>query len=124
MNSFTYDSFPAKLRADVSGFDRVYDEHVADYDELLPHVLLGELVRFLSSEVALHGAEATAVRQAMPLLEQAMGSGDERLEELVAVSFLENLDASDPSFPAIRSLFGPRLQEQLKRYEDSSVSET
>ena len=119
MIGLTYDSFPGKLRAAVSGFDLVYDDHLAEYDELLPHVLLGDLVRFLSREVALHGSEAMALTQAMPLLEQAMESGDTRLQELVSVSFLENLDADDPSFSAIRGWFGPRLEEQFKRYEEA-----
>jgi hypothetical protein len=123
MTKFTYDSFPENLRASVPGFERVYDEHLADYDELLPHVLLGDLVRFLSNEVALHGPESAALRQAMLLLEQAMASADPRLEELVAVSFLENLDADDPSFPVITSLLGPRLEEQFKRYEEPLLSD-
>jgi hypothetical protein len=123
MTRFTYDSFPATLRGAVPGFDRVYDEHVADYDEPLPHVLLGDLVRFLSNEVELHGSEATALRQAMPLLEQAMEGGDARLEELIAVSFVENLRVEDPSFPVIRSLLGPRLEEQLKRFEQADLSD-
>src|SRR6187431_1797752 len=65
MTQLTYDSLPTRLRAAVSGFDRVYDEHIADNDELLPHVLLGELVRFLSGEVALHGSESAALGQTM-----------------------------------------------------------
>ena len=119
MTELTYESFPQQLCVAVPGFDRVYDEHVAEYDEILPHVLLGELVRFLSREVQSCSIEGAALGRAVMLLERAMGSADPRLQELVAVSFLENLDPADPSFAAIRTHFGPKLEEQYKRYEDA-----
>jgi hypothetical protein len=118
MTDLTYDTFAARLRHEVPGFEHVYDEHVADYDEVLPHVLLGDLVRFLSREIEVRGAQSVAVRQAMSLLEEGMGSGEPRLQELVAVSFLENLDSADASFSTIRTLFGPSLEEQYRKYED------
>ena len=34
MRDLTYDNFAEALRTSVPGFDRVYDEHVADYDEV------------------------------------------------------------------------------------------
>lgn len=120
MTAITYDSFADQLRREVPGFEHVYNEHVADYDQVLPHVLLGDLVRFLSREVELHGATSAALRQAMSLLEGGMGSRDPRLQELVAVSFLENLDPTDASFSTIRTFFGPRLDEQYTKYEKPS----
>jgi hypothetical protein len=121
MTDITYDSFSDQLRAAVPGFDRVYDEHLADNGEILPHVLLGALVRFLSGDVELCGAGSTALKHALPLLERGMSSRDPRVQELVAVSFLENLDPGDPSFPAIRRLFGPRLEEQYRKYEETEA---
>ncbi len=121
MTSLTYDNFCIRLRTDVPGFDRVYDEHVADYDDVLPHVLFGDLVRFLENDVALHGAEGEALKQAMLLLEHGMDSPDPRLQELVSVSFLENLEPGDPSSPAIRRLFGPRLAEEYKHYDPDAA---
>ena len=122
MTDFTYDTFPDHLCTVVPGFARVYDEHVADYDEVLPHVLLGDLVRFLSKEVEVHGAESAALKEAMALLERGMESPDPRLQELVAVSFLENLEPEAPGFPAIRRLFGARLEEQYEKYEQARRS--
>ena len=117
MTELTYDTFARHLRTDVPGFDRVYDEHVVDYDEVLPHVLLGDLVRFLSDEVQQHGTGSAALSPALALLERGMASPDPRLQELVAVSFLENLDRDDPSFLPIRGLFGPHLEEQYTKHE-------
>ncbi len=82
-----------------------------------PHPLLGDLVRFLSSEVSAHGEESAALPIAMNLLECGMASRDPLLSELVAVSFIENLESDDPYFPAIRRLFGPSLEEQYREYE-------
>ena len=118
MTTLTYESFPGQFRA-LPGFDRVYDEHIAANDELLPHVLFGDLVRFLSSEVELHGPESPTLKQAMRLLEQGMANGDTRVQELVAVSFLENLERDDASFSAIRALFGPALAAQYEYYDEA-----
>jgi hypothetical protein len=112
-----YDTLPCQLRSVIPGFDRVYDEHVADYDKVLPHVLVADLVRFLGDEVRRHGAQSAVLRQAMELLELAMGSHDPRVEELLSVSFVENLDPEDPSVAAIRSTFGPKLEELYRLHE-------
>jgi hypothetical protein len=118
MTALDFAVFPGLLREQVPGFDRVYDEHVRDYDEVLPHVLVGELLRFLSAQVRSHGEDCAALSRAMDLLEQGMASGDPQLQELVAVSFLENLEPEDPSFHAISRLFGPRLREQYEKFMD------
>jgi len=118
MTNLTYDNFATQLRQDVPGFADVYDEHVADNDEVLPHVLLADLVRFLSKEVDLHGAKSVALTRAMSLLEAGIGSPDPLLQELVAVSFVENLDPEEESFSTIRTLFGPALEEQYLEFEN------
>jgi hypothetical protein len=122
MNNLTYQNFADHLRTAVPGFDRVYDEHLADNDDILPHVLLGDLVRFLSREVEVHGDESVTLKQAMRLLESGMGSADARLQELVAVSFLENLDPADASFRTISELFGPKLEQQYRQYANATAS--
>ncbi len=115
MKDLTYETFADGLCATIPGFHLLYEEHIRDYDEVLPHVLLGDLVRFLTAEVESHGDASAAVKPAMVLLERAMGSREPRIQELVAVSFLENLDPEHSSFSALRTLFGPRLEEQYQR---------
>lgn len=114
MTGLTYDSFARQFR-NLPGFDRIYDEHVAYHDELLPHVLFGDLVRFLSAEVELHGPESATLKQAMLLLENGMSDGDSRVHELVSVSILENLEPEDPSFGAIRSSRRPMSSASCRR---------
>lgn len=117
MEELNYSSFAARLRS-LPGFDRVYDEHIAWNDELLPHVLLGDLCRFLSDEVAARGPDSEALKETVSLMENAMGSPDPLLQELVAVSFVENMDPNDPSFTTIRALFGPHLEQQYLRLRE------
>jgi hypothetical protein len=112
-----YDALPRQLCVAIPGFDRVHDEHVADHDEVLPHLLMADLVRFLCDEVRVSGAQSVVLRRAMELLELAMGSQDSRVEELLSVSFVENLDPEDPSVAAIRSTFGPKLEELYRLHE-------
>jgi hypothetical protein len=113
--TLSYESIADELRARVPGFERVYDEHVRDYDEVLPHVLLGDLVRFLDAEVRIRGPASHAARATVSLMEEALASDDPRLQELVVVSFLENLDPADETFPTVRGLFGPRLEAEYAR---------
>ncbi|SRR6266498_5028600 len=120
MNELSYQKFSELLRTSVPGFNPIYDEHVRDNDEVLPHVLMGELVRFLVEEARLQGTESSALRAAMGLLERGMASADPMLQELIAVSFLENLDPADAGFSAIRSLFGPELEKQYRKFEKAS----
>jgi hypothetical protein len=50
------------------------------------------------------------------LLESAVDSSDPRVQELIVVSFLENLEPNDPAAAQIRSHFGPRLEAEYRKY--------
>jgi len=117
MTDLTYENILEALTANVPAFATLYEEHVAKYDEALPHVLFGDLVRFLDNEVRVNGPESAVLAQAMGLLERAMGSQDPKLQELVAVSFIENLEPGEATFPAFRRLFGPKLEAQFSTYQ-------
>ena len=114
MTDLDFDHFVERLRTDIRGFDRIYDQHVNYYREILPHVLLGDLVRYLKSGARREGPERVALDEAMVLLECGMQSADTKLQELVAVSFLARLDPEDEDFEAIRSRFGDRLKERYR----------
>jgi hypothetical protein len=114
MADLDFNQFVEKLRTGVRGFGRVYDQHVSYYQEVLPHVLLGDLVRYLKSIAGSQGPERVALDEAMGLLECGMGSTDAKLQELVAVSFLARLDPEDEDVEAIRARFGDRLKERYQ----------
>jgi hypothetical protein len=106
-------TLPELLRDRVAGFKPVYEEHLRDYDEVLPHVLLGELVRFIRTRLKEDGPQSHDAREAMLLLEAAMASPDPKLSELVSVSFLENLDGDDLNL--MKGMMGPRLLAELAK---------
>jgi hypothetical protein len=117
MAGFTYAEFPIFLRNAVPGFDRVFDDHLRRHGELVPHLLMADLVRFLAGEVRIHGSRSRALRPAMALLERGMGSEDPRLQQLLAVSFVENLDPRSDDFAILRRTFGRHLEQRYAAHE-------
>jgi hypothetical protein len=96
----------------------VYDEHVHDYDELLPHVFLGDVTRYVVQQV--RSGETTLsterIRRILESVEQYLASGDEEVEELVWVSFAENLSEYDDVLTCLRGMIGPNLANALRNY--------
>lgn len=116
----TYDDFFQVIVQQIPSFAATYEEHLADNGELLNHVLMGDFMRFvvqLYKEDRLSRGRNEGVvadlRTALRLLEEGMGSRDERLQELISVSFLENLHQAEEAYDGIRGLFGPRLLKEL-----------
>ena len=111
-------------------FQTVYEEHMSDNDELLPHVLMGDFVRFLfdayrKSMTSMSDAEnwSQFVNRSLALMERAIASEDPRLVNLISVSFVGNLLPSDErdaeSYKAIKVQLGPKLREELNLYDSS-----
>ena len=119
MADLDFDHFVERLRTDVRGFGRFYDQHVSYYQQVLPHVLLGDLARYLKSVARSKGPERVALDEAVALLECGMGSADTKLQELIAVSFLARLDPEDEDFELISARFGKRLKEQYQVHKGS-----
>lgn len=96
----------------------VYEEHLADNDELLPHVFFAEMTRFLVGQVA--GGTAVGrrdVERVIKILEEAFGAGDVEVDSLIALSFVEALEPRERGYQEIRLMMGPKLKTELKRYE-------
>lgn len=95
------------------------DEHIQQYDELLPHVFFGDVTRFVMDRVRAEGGAGNhdpVARRILGFLEDAMASSDENVQELVSVSFLENLDPSDPAYEELKAMLGPNLRRELENY--------
>jgi hypothetical protein len=86
-------------------------EHLDDYDGVLPHVFMGDLTRWVVQRFHDDASDET-LRQVLDFLESAFEGG--RSEELIAVSFLENL-SSNGDHAGVRALLGPALQNQLRQ---------
>lgn len=87
-----------------------------NWPDLLPHVFFGDLTRLVVGGFwsrREHRADSVKI---LALLEEAMGSPDEAVQNLVSVSFCENLVGEKP-LEAIRAAMGPRLRAELAKHE-------
>lgn len=76
------------LRAEVPELGPVINDHIAMFGEVLPHVLIGDVTRFV---VAAHSEGRSEVEdRCLRLLDRALRQGDDDVVNLVAVSFVEN----------------------------------
>ena len=80
-----------------------------DHGEVLPHLLFGDLTRFLLR--AHSRGQGDVVDRCVRFLERAARYGDEMVVELVAVSFVENVGPWEPEMSGFISTWPARLQE-------------
>jgi hypothetical protein len=109
------ESFPSLVPA--------LDEHLDDnFGELLPHVFLGDVVRWIVSMSSQKGATDPGSELAVFLreLEGIFASGDNEIQELISVSFLENLPRLGEESAVIRTQLGPALAKELEVLRQSS----
>jgi hypothetical protein len=107
MNS---DNFIHTLLADVPEFEASYQEHIADYDEILPHVLFGDLFDFLVA----HQDNPDIVCRIVGFINRAAASSDNYIIGMVRVSFFEHV-----AFSELAGVVKPLLNETaLALYED------
>ncbi len=96
------------------------EEHLRDnFGELLPHIFLGDVVRWVLTLMATARAEGSLtaqreLREFLCRLEDTYASGNEELQELLSMSFLENLPRSGEDGAEIRNQLGPTLTKQLR----------
>jgi hypothetical protein len=108
--------FVERLVAEVPALQPLLSEHLDFNHELLAHVLFGDVTRFVVSGFAEHPERRRDADKILILLEEALGSPDEDVQNLVSVSFCENLLGEEP-LEAIRAAMGPRLRAELATYE-------
>lgn len=98
------------------------DEHVSDnFGEVLPHLFFGDLTRYvvsllldIESGVGPKHSEAEELRALLNDLEHAYATGDEEIQELISVSFLENLPRPGEDASRVRAWLGPELAAQMR----------
>jgi hypothetical protein len=95
VTALAYSEVVAALLVAIPEFAAAVDEHVADNDGVLPHVLFGDLTRFV---VKSHDdGDDELVRRALAFLDAALREGDDGVQNLVGVSFVENIGVWDPN---------------------------
>nr|WP_298719868.1 hypothetical protein [uncultured Steroidobacter sp.] len=101
----TIRSLIERLLAAVPDLRGVYDEHISDNDELLPHVFFGDVTRF-----AIENAAAPSVASLLALLDEALADADEEVREVVAASFVENLVGETAALKLMKPKMGLNLR--------------
>jgi hypothetical protein len=116
----TVKEFIDNLLIKVPELQPLYNEHMLDYDSMLPHVFMGDLTRFvvtLHKDILVEGwrrRKKKMLALILEELEQALVLGNHDLQELICVSFIENLDPLDKDYKALELLFGKELLKQVR----------
>jgi hypothetical protein len=101
-------SFVRSIVARFPGLTTLLDEHIENnFGEVLPHVFFGDVTRYVLSLVATNDDSLSPrreLRDVLDYLEEAYTGGDEELQELIAVSFLENLPRPGETGAGIRGM--------------------
>jgi hypothetical protein len=95
-------------------FMPMLQEHLDDYDGLLPHVLLAEVTRWVIQRFDADAAD-DLLRQVLDFIESAFEDAKSEDRELIVASFLENLPRPGQAGAEVRAMLGSALQEQLRQ---------
>ncbi len=108
-------SFVREMVARFPGLSALLEEHMKDnFGEILPHLFFGDVTRYVVA--LLSGgdlAQRRELRDILDHLERVYASADEELQELIAVSFLENFPRPNEPGAEICGKIGPHLRRQL-----------
>jgi hypothetical protein len=97
----------------IPEFSPRLDEHVADFEEVLPHTLFTTLTRFILD--AHRDGDDALVAKCLAFLAAAMRSQDEEIENLVAVDFVETVGPWDPDMKEFIDAWPKALRDEAQR---------
>jgi hypothetical protein len=100
LKRFTTESAFDSLIAAVPGIGPLRDEHLVDHDELLGHLLMSDIARWIQLP-----ENAGSVPALLERMETLYVDGDDNVQNMVNVSFIEMVDLSSPLFEQ----FGPQM---------------
>lgn len=90
-------------------------EHIDTYDQVLPHVFLGELTRWIEDRYQAD-PDDLQLTTALGYIDEYFAAAGPKDGELIAASFLENLPHAGEPGAEIRDALGPSLREHLDRF--------
>lgn len=115
-NEIAYEDVVDRLVERVPEFGDAVEEHLRDNESLLEHVLFGDLTRFVLR--AREDGDEAVVRRALEFLDEALRHGDGRTENLLAVSFVENVGPWDPDQAAFIEEWPQALRDEATRQRE------
>jgi hypothetical protein len=108
-NSHT--DFFGQLIQNIPEINDTYTEHILDYGELLPHVLMGDVTRWIIRNYKQRAAQDShAFARAINFLSDQYATGDPETRNLLEVSFVENLPAPGCAGSDISDHLGATLE--------------
>lgn len=108
----TYANFVDLLISSVPELEPVAREHLEDNDELLPHLLVSDTLLF--AERAFADKEFEVLGRLLSFLDEALTNGDERIEDAVALSFVENSEWWNPEKAGFLATWPAGLKAELE----------
>ncbi|WP_162269022.1 hypothetical protein [Frondihabitans sp. PAMC 28766] len=89
---------------------------MADYDELLVHLLMADLLRYATAAFADGRRDVTD--RLLRFVDDSPAQGDSHIENAVSVSFVENFGAGKGETPAFLATWPDGLRADLKSQQD------
>lgn len=105
-------SFCQELAEQIPDLGSLLSEHISDYDDILPHVFMGDVTRYVLAD----GPYRTEVVAA---LEDALRNRGPEVEELIAVSFVENLETQEELDRAVYGVNAPQITAEWRRQKSA-----
>jgi hypothetical protein len=105
--------FVDRLVNEVPELAEVYRQHLADCGLLLPHVFMGDVTRYVVSQV-MSSSPTEPVSRILNLLERGLQSDDQQVKELIGVSFIENLSDEEVALHRLLPQFGEALRREVR----------
>lgn len=102
-------AFLQDIRDHCPWVDPLWREHVRDNDEILPHALMGRITGIAS------GLSEPDLTSLLGLLERGLALASPSVDDVICVSFTENLYGEDALVARIGNLAGPLLKADLAR---------
>lgn len=119
----SYKEFADILTNEVPELREIYDSHLEDNGEIIPHVFINEVFYYLRDHI--NNNVPKYLTKLLRFLDEAMISSDEETKNLIAVSFVENLITVDNhSLKKIEALLGPNLKRELNNMRNWRPSPT
>lgn len=106
--------FIKTLIAEVPDLQSLYDNHLKENNELLPHVFFGDLTRYVVEKIQSRKREDESfVKRILSILEEGLNQGSQEVEELIDVSFVENLSDQEEILVRLKEFGGPKLLQKI-----------
>jgi hypothetical protein len=112
-SKITYENFAEKLIKEIPELKETYNDNLDDNGKILNHTFLGDIFWDMERTIIQNTPKYTT--RLMNFLDEAMTSSDEKIQELIAVSFVEYLIVTNSaSLRLIEFFLGPNLKKELK----------